>query len=936
MTEETKIKISLAIVKQPFWAMSSDETLSVLRSKPEGLSAEEVKARVAVFGQNQIREKRRLTKIKMVSKQLRSPLILVLIAAGFVTLLLRENANTLVIFLAVAANTVLGFWQENKAENALALLKTYIRTRARVRRSGRELEIDAVELVPGDIIRITQGDRIPTDGRLVFSSNLEVDESVLTGESLPVDKSSALVPAGTALPNRTSVVFGGTLVTQGFGDVVVTATGNNTEFGRIASLVGEKSPEPTPLQRAIARFTKISGMMLGVLVCLLFLVGLWYGYGIFEMFLVAVAVAVSAVPEGLPIALTVILAAGVERLAKKRGVVRRLLAAETLGSTSLILTDKTGTLTQAKMELYDVIPELGGANSVKKVLEYALINTDVVIENSEEKANSWRIFGRPVEIALVRGAAARGLLLPLARKEVLILDRSPFNSTQKFSASIVERGRSRESVYLGAPEILVENSVLSPDKKEKIKSTIDAHAFAGEKVLGVASKKVEGDHKKFSRQHELHDVQFMGLVTFRDPVRPRVSEAIRRIASAGIRTIIVTGDHRGTAEAVGRELGMVDGKGAVLTGDDLNYLKREEILARSDEVTIFARLTPEQKVMLTKLYKEKGEVVAVTGDGVNDAPALLEADIGVAVGSGTDVAKSAADLVVLDDNFETIVVAIEEGRKVLDNIRKVIVYLLSDAFDELLLIGGALFTGIALPLNALQILFVNFFSDSFPAVAFAFEDGADTLGEKPRKLDKNLFNREMRFMILVIGFLTSALLFAIYFYMLRFGLPPELVRTFIFATFATYSLLLAFSLRSLSKSVVSYNPFSNPYLVAGVSIGIVFTLLAVYVPSLQSIFGTISLPPLWLLGVLGVGLLNISIVEFGKWIFRRPDFGPLAKGLKLISGVALTIFGLVALVIPFFPFAWVGLVGLELLGVRKPLWNRIKTWLPGKKEPNQQ
>lgn len=929
--EEAKTKISLAVVNQPFWAMSSDEALSALRSKSDGLSEEEVKARAAVFGPNQIREKRRLTKAKMVLKQLRSPLILVLVAAGIITLILRETVNTSVIFLAVAVNTALGFWQENKAENALALLKTYVRTRARVRRDGRELEIDAVELVPGDIIRVTPGDRVPADGRLLFSSNFEVDESVLTGESLPVDKSSALVPAGTALSNRTSIVFGGTLVTQGFGDVVITATGNHTEFGRIASLVGEKSPEPTPLQRAIARFTKISGMILGVLVLLLFLVGLWYGYGILNMFLVAVAVAVSAVPEGLPIALTIILAAGVERLAKKRGVVRRLIAAETLGSTSLILTDKTGTLTQAKMEFYDVIPEFGGADSAKRVLEYALVNTDVVIENSEEKADSWRVFGRPIEVALVRGAARRGVFLPTLPATVSILDRLTFNSTQKFSASIVEQGHLKEIVYLGAPEILVEKSTLPADKKEKIKSTIDAHAFAGEKVLGVAVKKVDGEHKKFSRQHELQNVQFMGLITFRDPIRPHVFEAIRRIALAGVKTIIVTGDHRGTAEAVARELGMVDGKGAVLTGDDLNYLKPEELLARSSEVTVFARLTPEQKVMLTKLYKEKGEVVAVTGDGVNDAPALLEADIGIAVGSGTDVAKSAADLVVLDDNFETIVAAIEEGRKIADNIRKVIVYLLSDAFDELLLIGGALLIGIALPVNALQILFVNFFSDSFPAIAFAFEDGVDTLGERPRKPDKNLFDGEMKFLILIIGFLTAALLFAVYFYMLRFGLPSELARTFTFTAFATGSLLLAFSLRSLSKSILSYNPFSNPYLVSGVGMGIVLTLLAVYVPSLQSIFGTTYLPPLWLLGVLGVGILNIFAVELGKWFFRRPDFGPLVRALKLIAGVALTIFGLVALVVPFFPFAWVALVGLELLGVRKSIWNRIKAWLPGRK-----
>ena len=359
------------------------------------------------------------------------------------------------------------------------------------------------------------------------------------------------------------------------------------------------------------------------------------------------------------------------------------------------------------------------------------------------------------------------------------------------------------------------------------------------------------------------------MITFRDPLRPHASQAIKEIAAAGVKTIIVTGDHRGTAEAVARELGLVDGKGAVLTGDDLMYLTKEELETRSREATLYARVTPEQKVMIAKLYQERGEVVAVTGDGINDAPALHTADIGVAVGSGTDVAKSVADLVILDDNFETIVAAIKEGRRILRNIRKVIIYLLSNSFDELFLIGGALILGVAMPINALQILFVNLITDSFPSFAFAFENGIDDHGNHPYKLRKNLFDREMKFFILIIGALSSVFLFALYLVLLKVGFAGELIRTFIFASFASYTLFLTFSLRSLRKSILSYNPFSNKPLTIGVSIGLLLIAAAIYFPWLQQILNTIPLPPFWLLGVIGVGLINISAVEFGKWLFRK-------------------------------------------------------------------
>lgn len=862
--------ISLEAIKQPFWALLEAGVFEALKTSPRGLGAEQARARRDAFGFNRIEEKQRLGAARIFVAQFRNPFILILIAAGILTSALTEWVNTAVIGAAVLVNTFLGFWQEKKAEDALSLLKTYLKTRARVRRESVEREIDSIDLVPGDVIRVSQGDRVPADIRIIFASNCEIDESVLTGESLPVEKMALVLPAATTMVDRSNMGFSGTLVVGGFADGVVTATGSRTEFGHIAHLIAARERTPTPLQQSIQRFSSRAGLVLSGLIFILFLAGIASGYGIFDMFLIAVAAAVSAVPEGLPVALTVILAVGVIRLARRRGIVRRILAAETLGSASLILTDKTGTLTQARMELVAVVPYRSGGDSAQsRLLSDALINTDVVLENPEDDVSLWRMFGKPLEVSFVRGAAQRGVKTGHGLGNAKIIERIPFSSETKFSVTLSGSEASAKLVCLGAPDIVMRYSALSDDERNSLNAEIDRRAYAGERILGVVGKEFSGGYPDTHEMLKLRNLEFRGLLAFRDPIRPGVRDAIRSIARAGVKTVMVTGDHRGTAEAVARELGMVDGKDAVLSGDDLNFLTPEELKSRADGVSVYARVTPLQKMMLVTMYKEKGEVVAVTGDGVNDAPALEVADIGVAVGSGTDVAKSAADLVILDDNFETIVSAIEEGRKILDNIRKVVVYLLSDALDELFLIGGALLLGIAVPLNALQILFVNFFSDSFPAIAFAFEGGVDGLGSRPRRLDRNLFDRQMRFLILIIGTLSSLFLLILYALLLHLGLPADMVRTFIFASFGTYTLFLSFALRSLEKSIFAYNPFSNRYLTAGVFVGLLLTASVIYIPFFAGIFNVVPLPPLWLAGVFVVGILNIGAVEIGKWIFRK-------------------------------------------------------------------
>ncbi|MBI2052710.1 MAG: HAD-IC family P-type ATPase [Candidatus Ryanbacteria bacterium] len=852
-------------LKTSFWALPISSVVDLLKTDTvDGLSEKEADKRLKTFGLNIIEKERHTFAPLIFLNQFKSPLILILLFAGIVTLVVSHYRDSLFIFAAIVVNAALGFYQEYKAEKALAELKTYLKQRSRVIRDGVEREIDAAHLVPGDLIRLTQGDRVPADARSVFVNDLQVDEAILTGESLPVSKSVEPVSTDTALGDQRSMVFAGTLVTQGVGTAVVCRTDLSTELGKIAALVAKSHREETPLSASIRQFSIHVSVFLGLLTLLIFVLGLASGYSFLEIFLTSVAIAVAAVPEGLPVAMTVILAMGVQRMARRKGVVRRLVAAEALGSTTIILTDKTGTLTMAKMELGKILPEKTGEE--KKLLELALLNTNVLIENRDDPPPEWRMNGRVLEVALVRSAALESIMVEEVKKRNTIVNSLPFNAVNKFSVSLVRDRGKHFLVFFGAPDILIRHSTLDAAEHKKVLERIHALASSGELVVGVATKEIEPEKDfSFSKDLKVTHLSFEGLITLRDPVRTGVKEAMRRVERAGVRTLILTGDHRGTAEAIAKELGMRTQDKNVLDALEFRALSDEDLKKRLPTLRIISRVSPLDKMRVAKALQEMGEVVAMTGDGVNDAPSMKQADIGIAMGSGTEVARDVADLVLLDDNFETIVAAIEEGRQIMQNIRKVIVYLFSSMADELLLIGGALVTGLALPLNALQILWVNFFSDSFPAIAFAFEKDIDGLYPRPR----GLFDPLMKFLILFVGLSTSALLFVLYWFLLRAGFPEDIVRTFIFASFGSYTLFLAFSLRSLEKSIFQYPIFSNRYLVLGITIGIVLIAAGIYIPFLQTLLGTVPLPPRWLLGVILIWVLNIAAAEFGKWIFRR-------------------------------------------------------------------
>lgn len=856
------------IQKKDFWRLTLAEALSLLESNAEfGLSEEVAKKRGIIFGKNSISSARRAPRLKIFLNQLKSPLILVLLFAGLVTLAIAHYSDAVFIFIAVIINSILGFYQENKAEQALSELKTYLKQRARVIRDGKEREIDASEIVPGDIIRLAQGDRVPADARVIFVNDLQIDEAILTGESLPVTKTVDESRPEATLPDQDCMIFAGTLVTQGVCSALVCRIDSSTELGKIASLMKTTENDKTPLQKAIIDFSVYLSVILGGLTILVFVIGLIVGYSAIDMFLTSVAIAVSAIPEGLPISMTIILAVGVERMAKRKGVVRKLVAAEALGSTTLILTDKTGTLTMAQMIMSQIIPF--GTTS-EGLLRRALVNTNVLIENPHESPNLWRMSGRIMEMALVRSAGLKGITFADIKQKENVIQSTPFNAVEKYSVSLVREGEKFFLVFLGAPDILLKYSALARAEKEKLLAQVDSLASTGERVLGIGSKQISNP-KEYSLTGDvtIQDILIDGLITFHDPIRPGIADTIQRISKAGIRTVIMTGDHRGTALAVAREVGIIASADSVLDAAELVNTTEDVLRERLNRVSVISRVTPFDKLRIAKLYQEMGEVVAMTGDGVNDAPSIRQADVGIAMGSGTEVAQSVADLVLLDDNFETIVAAIEEGRQILGNIRKVLVYLLSNVTDGLVLIGGSLLTGLPLPLNALQILWVNFFTDSFPAVSYAFEKDRDALNHKPLQRNKiKLFDPAMKFLILVIGLMSSLLLFAIYYTLMKLGFDEKIVRTFIFAAFGTYTLLVALSVRSLDKSIFSYALFSNTYLNWAILVGFVLMALSIYLPVFQSLFGTVGLPVFWVMGVILVGLFNIIMIEVAKCFWR--------------------------------------------------------------------
>jgi len=895
------------MAKEKSWHnLSAEEVAVVFKTElREGLTEKEARERLDKFGLNKLPREKPLSSIRIFLGQFQSPLIYILVIAGIITLVLKEYTDSAVILGAVILNTIIGFFQENKANQSLEGLRKTIKHEARVIRGGNEKIIDSANIVPGDILILNSGDKIPADGRLIESYNLKINESVLTGEWMSAEKKTNPSPEDTPLADRDSMVYMGTTIEDGRGKAIVCETGIQTELGKIAKMIKETEEEKTPYQKKLAYFTKIIGLIITIICILIFLIGILTGGETIEMFKVAVAVAVAAIPEGLAIAITVILSLGMQRILRKKGLVRRLLVAETLGSTSIICTDKTGTLTEGKMQvagIYTGTRELlsdgqkyfgeinsNGIESHILVLKIATLCSDAFIENPDEPLKEWIIRGNPTDRALL----IAGLQAGLSKKE---LNRSqpeitdfPFSPTLKYSASL-HRFSDKENIFYlaGSPEEILEKSgyieldgrqeLLSEEGKQELNKKYEELAARGERVLAAAYRKHEKGDESYKRAEELFgDLVFVGFIALKDPLRKEVKKAIEIAYQAGLRPIIITGDHKLTAMAIAKELEIKILEENIVTGNELDKMSDEELEKKITKIKIYARAEPRHKVRIISAWQQKREVVAMTGDGINDAPALKKANIGVALGSGTDVAKETSDLILLTDSFNIIIAAIEEGRAIIDNIRKVITFILSDSFSEILLVSGAMFiswiTGntLILPITAVQILWVNLIEDSLPSIALAFEPReGDLMKRKPYGQNIPLLTKEMKVLIIFIGMITNFLLLGLFFWLMKYsGYEISHIRSVIFAGLTIDSLFYIFSCKSLRKNIWNINILSNRILIFSWFLGIIALTAALYLEPFQMLLKTEPLNIFdWKL-ILSLGLANLILIEIAKYYFIK-------------------------------------------------------------------
>ncbi|MHB1349571.1 MAG: cation-translocating P-type ATPase [Desulfobulbaceae bacterium] len=897
--------------EQPWHHLSSARTLELLQSNPEnGLAEADAGERLARYGTNAITTQKRESGLMRFLRQFHQPLIYILIISGVITALLGEWIDSSVIFGVVLANAIVGYLQESKAVNALAALARTMTSEATVLRQGRKVRLPSTEVVPGDIVFLDSGDKVPADLRLLHEQSLQIDESALTGESVPVDKGVAELDADTELASRKNMAYASTLVTHGQAKGIVIATGDRTEVGRISQLIASASELETPLTRKIAAFSHLLLYLILGLAALTVVVGLVRGMGMFDMFMAAVALAVGAIPEGLPAAVTITLAIGVSRMAQRKAIIRKLPAVETLGSTTVICSDKTGTLTENKMTVQAVVageqvftvtgvgydPTDGSLTrndarvspaehtALAECLRAGIICNDSQLVQKEEQ---WQVQGDPTEGALLVAAGKAGL--PLAANELGLkrLDSIPFASQQQYMAVLAHDPEDQTNrIYLkGSLEVLLDacdhelaasgNAV--PLDPEKIHRQAADLAGGGLRLLAFAVKKVAAGTKRIAKEEPLTGFIFLGVQGMMDPPRAEAADAVRICQRAGIMVKMITGDHALTAQAIAAKIGLRNTPDAehekitVITGRELERQSDEELLKTAQDTAVFARTTPEQKLRLVKALQARGHVVAMTGDGVNDAPALKRADIGVAMGiGGTEVAKEAAAMVLTDDNFSSIKAAVEEGRGVFDNLIKFIVWTLPTNVGEGLVIVAAIFLGITLPILPVQILWINMTTAGFLGLMLAFEPKEPGIMLRPpRRPDAPILNRRLLMLIALVSTLLLISSFILFNIELALGSTVEQARTVAVNTFVVIELCYLFNCRSLSKSPFALGFFSNLWVLGGATLMLLIQLLYTYLPIMNRFFKSAPISGRAWFYIACAGIVSALIVEGEKWLRRR-------------------------------------------------------------------
>ena len=802
--------------------------------KITGLTEERVFEFKQKFGDNSLSLKYDSSSSEILIAQFKSPLIYVLVFVIIVSLLLREFTDALLALVVLILNVLMGFYQEYRAEKTLVALRKFIKPEAMVIRDGKRVKIEAKDIVPLDIVVLAAGDKIPADGHLVSSSHLLVNEAILTGEEESLPK---------ALDEK---LFMGTTVLSGKGLMQVNKIGRETEIGKISESLSQIKDEKTPLQARIEKFSKNLVYLVLAICLVIFIFGIYKHENVWGMFRIAIVLAIAAIPEGLVIAITVILALGMRKILKRQGLVKKLLSIETLGSTSVICTDKTGTLTEGIMR----VAKTDFVDENKALLALTLVN--------EQKSN--------LEVALWEYVKNSTKFDPQEIYDSYEkIDEEPFDSEKKYSLSINKIDKKNFAFIIGAPEVVLSFCPMTDFEKHQIPKKIEQWADEGLRILGIASKEGGAIEDK-------NNFQWQGLVGIEDPIRTGVKEAINLAQNAGIKIKIVTGDYRRTAEHVARNLGFEISPENVLEGHELEIMSEGELKERIARIVLFTRASPRQKLKIVNALQARGEVVAMTGDGVNDAPALKKADIGLVVGNGSDVAKEAADLVLLDSNFKTIVSAIEEGRLIFANIKKVVGYVLSNAFVEIILIFGAMFLDFSAPLTVAQILWIQLICDGPPDIMLGFEPkNSQLMKQDPRSLRReDILSLPMKILIIVISATVGLLSLWIFRYYLVHTGNLVLARTIAFATVSSVSLIYIFAFKDLKKSIFKTENFwQNKYLIAAVIYGFVLISVAIYVPFFNEVLKTVPLNILHWLLIIGVGLVLIVIIEILKFLRRK-------------------------------------------------------------------
>ena len=885
---------------RPWYSFTLEKTFENLESSDRGLSLEVASERLKQYGTNSLPEEKPHSKLRLFLSQFQSPLIYILLAASAVVFAMGETIDGSIILAVLLFNAIVGVIQEGKAQNTLLALKKFVETNATVLRDGKEFIIPDREVVPGDILILQEGERIPADARVILSHSLKIDEASLTGESGPIYKNTdVLLRDDLPTAEQKNMVWKGTYVVSGNGRAIVVATGLGTVIGGIAKQVSTIDTE-IPLKANISYLSRAIIATVAVISAILFTVGILSGHSVKEMFTTVVSLSVSIIPEGLPIVMTLVLATGVWRMSKRNVLVKRLQAVEALGQAQVIAVDKTGTITKNELIIRKAwkggnLFEIGGVGYEPKgeiTFEEHIVNpahhdellylgkTTSLFSSARlsyvEEAKEWRIAGDPTEAAMLVFAEKIGFHKEDLLRESPLISEIPFDYRLKYHATVHQTEGGHLLTVAGAPETILafctkirrdgKNHPLSRSEKEELEATFIRMSEEGLRVLAIA---VRHDAPKQLKTESIHSLSFIGFFGMQDTLRPEVKGAMQRAKDAGIKVVMITGDHKITARAIAKEAGIYQEGDTILTGDEIEKMYDAVLVDKLASTTIFARVTPEHKMQIINAYKKRGEIVAMTGDGVNDAPSLVAADLGVSMGKiGTEVAKEASDIVLLDDDFGSIVSAIEEGRSIYKTIKKVILYLFSTSTGEVLVISVALFLGFPLPILAAQIIWLNFVTDGFLDVALAMEPKEEGLlsgkFEHPKKYLVDSLMVQRMLVMAVPMMIGTLFLFSHYF-------ENDIAKawTISLTTLAVFQWFNAWNCRSENKSIFSMNWFSNKYLVGATSVVIALQIAAIYAPVMQKILRTVPLElSEWFL-IIPIAASIVAAEELRKLFYRR-------------------------------------------------------------------